>query len=453
MEKKHISIIGTCMSRNLFNVEPFCRVFDIDNYIFQISPWTLCYEGLSVDSKVFLSMQIPEFTKRMYEYDINKTVLKEIENKKSEYLFIDLHSIIGSIYKFYYDDKVTYCQSSFDENTEKLKNELYQHLQNFSFEKFSISNFDKTLIVEGLKKFSIWVTKNFKQENTIIYVPEKADRYFSTKGTIECYDNYRLNKKIKDDSTLLTYSNILHSLLPNSKIYYDCAKKIAQFEIFDTITDDKTPPSTHFSIYDNLKTGLNILDLLHIQIKEYYQEPIDIIQYALIKQKFDYWKLYKKFKNIIDSNNLQIKKYINNIKDLEKIIIIFSVKDSSHLLKNNLSLLGLKNSLKYRESYIAIIDKSRNFIYENSSLDKMIYNYSVNDTFINIQSAGYNVGNISSVKIGADGENLSLNKIGLNIVIINSKTLEVLDQAHCDTCNDDDLIVDSQYFRNIKIKI
>ena len=173
----------------------------------------------------------------------------------------------------------------------------------------------------------------------------------------------------------------------------------------------------------------------------------------MIKQKFDYWKLYKKFKNIIDSNNLQIKKYINNIKDLEKIIIIFSVKDSSHLLKNNLSLLGLKNSLKYRESYIAIIDKSRNFIYENSSLDKMIYNYSVNDTFINIQSAGYNVGNISSVKIGADGENLSINKIGLNIVIINSKTLEVLDQAHCDTCNDDDLIVDSQYFRNIKIKI
>ncbi len=57
------------------------------------------------------------------------------------------------------------------------------------------------------------------------------------------------------------------------------------------------------------------------------------------------------------------------------------------------------------------------------------------------------------LKINDSTTELSLNKRGLNFVLLNAKTLDVVDTFKCDTHLDPDLTIKSIYLSKIKIKV
>ena len=99
-----------------------------------------------------------------------------------------------------------------------------------------------------------------------------------------------------------------------------------------------------------------------------------------------------------------------------------------------LKTLGLKNDWKnaYRKSYIAVIENGK-VLYENMSDKKLTRKCAFDKKrFIGeIESAGYDCGNRSSIKI--DGAEKSKNRRGLNIVVFSNDRHIVIDAVNFDT--------------------
>ena len=139
---------------------------------------------------------------------------------------------------------------------------------------------------------------------------------------------------------------------------------------------------------------------------------------------------------------ISVNEYFGSFDYEENIILISCLDDAS---KNwnlfiNRYLLGLSHNISWRESYIALIDKSSSFIYEEHS--KSLINYyhkflcGIN---VNIISAGYEATPLVS-KIYINGIDYSKNKRGLNFVIYNKKKKKVIDSFNCDFFGDTSLL-------------
>lgn len=144
---------------------------------------------------------------------------------------------------------------------------------------------------------------------------------------------------------------------------------------------------------------------------------------------------------ILQTNNL--KDFLSYVKKNDDYIILCAVKDeASNALNediiNSMQSLGLEFDLSnhYRWSYLAIIDAG-NVLYENMSDSKLDYQTEIAENVIEMQSAGYEKGNLASIKIN-DVE-YALNKRGLNIVVYNKRDNTVIDSVCIDTYNDNSL--------------
>ena len=220
----------------------------------------------------------------------------------------------------------------------------------------------------------------------------------------------------------------------------------------------------HYTEYYYIEWSKRLINLLNINLSNYYSLKIEPNIYECIRYKNLYLKSLKNKKLANENlkvNEYNLNDYVSNIENLSDFIIIISAKDEcSNRLKSftNKSLLDIKMNVKYRESYIAIIDKSRNFVKEIVSNDSINYEYKndlPHNAIIRIKSAGYECGNMSSIvlKINDSTTELSLNKRGLNFVLLNAKTLDVVDTFKCDTHLDPDLTIKSIYLSKIKIKV
>lgn len=134
---------------------------------------------------------------------------------------------------------------------------------------------------------------------------------------------------------------------------------------------------------------------------------------------------------------MDINEYFKNYKFLKNKIIVISSKDEPSKYFNlftSKSLLGLNESVLYRNSYVAVIDFKRKFVFEHVDKDKYCCSYQVKKKFIDILSSGFDSGNKSSIKI--DENEFSLNHRGLNFAIFHYKTLDLIDKFYCDTYAD-----------------
>lgn len=139
---------------------------------------------------------------------------------------------------------------------------------------------------------------------------------------------------------------------------------------------------------------------------------------------------------------MNLNEYFANVKKFKKKIIVISVKDEgAKYIKNFTARSGLKikMDLKFRQSYVAVIDPMREFLYEKSDSSKIACSYKVGKKYIDIVSAGFDAGKVSSVKV--DGEEYSLNRTGINVVILKSKSLKLVESFNCNTFADDKLTV------------
>ena len=139
---------------------------------------------------------------------------------------------------------------------------------------------------------------------------------------------------------------------------------------------------------------------------------------------------------------MNLNEYFKKPRRFKNKIIVISVKDEASRYISNFNAasdLGLCMKIKFRASYVAVIDMKRDFLYEKQSDSKIECSYKVNSKYIDIISAGFNSGNISSVKVG-DRE-YSPNATGLNVVILKSKSLRLVDRFVCDSFLDSTLAV------------
>lgn len=134
---------------------------------------------------------------------------------------------------------------------------------------------------------------------------------------------------------------------------------------------------------------------------------------------------------------MNLNEYFSNGKDLKNKILVISGKDepskwlSNFVHKEN---INLQMDIGFRNSYIAVVDYNRGFIFENSQSGKYECSYQVKNKFIDIVSAGFEGGNVSSIKI--DDKEYSDNRRGLNFALFNYKTLALIDKFHVDTYGD-----------------
>ena len=124
----------------------------------------------------------------------------------------------------------------------------------------------------------------------------------------------------------------------------------------------------------------------------------------------------------------------------------------------------LLNKPAYRESYICVISSMDGVLYENKIVNEQIYNLKYGDVHIAIESkikdgkfvlevpnvscqkealitsCGYNVKErISYSEIFINNINYSLNKIGLNFVVVDAVNNTIVDAFNVNTHNDSSL--------------
>ena len=137
---------------------------------------------------------------------------------------------------------------------------------------------------------------------------------------------------------------------------------------------------------------------------------------------------------------MNLNEYFSRPEKFKNKIIVMSVRDeaSRYISRFTAGLdLGLALKLKFRESYVALIDFSRDFVYEKSSGAQIRCSYKVGKRYIDIVSAGFECGNFSSVKVGR--REYSMNSNGLNVVILKSKSLLPVDSFVCNSYLDREL--------------
>lgn len=468
MEKKHISILGSCVSRELFNNSILSQVFDIDNYFYQVCIWDLFGDKINISKEELLKFYKEEFTARMICCDFNKNVPQLLKESKSEYLLLDLYNIIQNVVEMKYNNKIIYTQFSYDryscffENLDKIseikdKNK-FEHLS------YSYKEADDSMICGGLDKLANFIKNNYKAENVIINIPEFSRIYIDKDDKIGEYNESDLRNGNACLNVIEKYSYYLKEKIPGCKILeFSDLNLVAQKNRFDSASS-LIPPQMHYCITHRLNKSEKLLSLLNIDFKEYNQMPESVlmVDYEYAKLHNQYLKTIKgEFAKNITTHELSLNDYVERIENIADFIIIISAKDeASYSLPyfTNKDILGLEMPIKFRGSYIAIIDKSRNFIKETCSEEGLIFEYKnnlPNDSSVLITSQGYNSGNKSSIilKSKNSSQELSQNRRGLNIVLLNATTLEVVDSFSCDTHLDKELKIKSMYFDKVKIKI
>lgn len=139
---------------------------------------------------------------------------------------------------------------------------------------------------------------------------------------------------------------------------------------------------------------------------------------------------------------MDINQYFSNMKYFKNKIIVISAKDEP---SRKLTLLEFKENLRlkmeigYRNSYVAVIDNKRGFVYEKADKNIIDCSYQIKNNYIDIVSAGFDNGNKSSIKIGET--EYSKNKRSLNIAIFHYKSLLLVDSFYVDTYEDESLTI------------
>ena len=471
MEKRHISIIGSCVSRHMFNTPALEELFTVDRYAYQLATWDICSPGLEIGRDEINKYYKEEFTARMVWYDLAKVTLTELELAESEYLLIDLYTIIQNVRAFTLGGNTVYSQVSYDRYSNFINaKESGSSWRDIVFEVKSLREIDEQTIINGFARLAEWVKKNYKPENTVIMIPPFAKRYIKIDNEICSYSEEYLKTQEGSKNTVEKYSIMLSSMIPGSHLL-DLSREpvLAQYGIYDDIKRI-VPTDVHYTDENYVRYSELFLRVLGINSPATVCGEHTPIGYECIRFRNLFLKKREEAKAVVGASQTEtiltletnLNEYVKRINDPKDFIIIISAKDEAKNLISRFTekeKLGLKMELIVRGSYIAVVDMSRNFIYEYASADAQSYEYKVGDVSFVIESRGYASGNFSSIKRIRDlvSEEFSENRRGLNIALFNAKTLEIVDRFKCDTHLDTDLKVESRYVARLvtdyKIKI
>ena len=237
MEKKHISIIGSCVSREMFNSAPLKDVFNVDGYAFKVCVWDLFGERLGFSREDFDKIEMPSFYARMLWYGFEKVTLSEMGGYKSEYLLIDLLNVKHDVDKITYNGKSVYIQdmhNSYSAYAEKVKKT--KPFSELEHERIRAVDIPEERIVSGLEKLAEWALKNYSSDKIIINNFAVAEGYYSLGNKYFPYPENAVGDA--DYSECEKYARILKELMPNAIFLEKITDLVSQHALYDGIDSD-----------------------------------------------------------------------------------------------------------------------------------------------------------------------------------------------------------------------
>lgn len=177
------------------------------------------------------------------------------------------------------------------------------------------------------------------------------------------------------------------------------------------------------------------------KVAAYFEHYLE--EYKLEKGRNDvYDEALEKYQRVCEVAYLQSEigfdEYIKCLRDYEnELTILVSASDEfvSDLEDYDYDILGelglrVIKEAEFRDSYLAVI-KNGEVKYEAVSDRTIEYEDALNGKILKMSSSGGNCGGVASIKI--DGDEIALNRRGLNIVVLDNEANQVIDSVTFDT--------------------
>lgn len=447
-EKIHLSILGCCCSRNMFNYSTLKDIFKVDCYAFQVLPWACFQPKLNIEESKINKIDEPNFTKRMLHYEINKCALDKIAEARSEYILIDLLTSTFDTLQIFYNGITSYIRNAYlDVPLKKLC--VLSEFNNLKYNIIPFDKIDENIIFEGIDLLAEWLKNHYDQKKIIIYKPKYAKVYLNNNFEIVNYPDKEKDIFKKREAFNNIITNRLCKILPYANYFTTPENKLVAFER----NIQNSPSALHYIPRNFIEQGNIFLKIMNMAPKKLALDLTDLHyekQYAevfeqnkiLISQNND---VANNYKENVDGNYITFNSLIKILVARGNSTIIISGKDdvSKYFPLINKKLLGLKIIPKFRDSYVAIINLQTKFIYEKNAQGFLSLKHTINDKFVFIESGGYNSG-CNRAAIIYEGKNLALNKRGLNICVFDNLTSELLLGCNCDSYGDPGLKIPTE---------
>lgn len=346
---------------------------------------------------------IPKYednNKKLYFYDIPKIILNGANIKTNAKFLKDL---IPNITIKYFNDK----QNDF---------------QNLNLSLVEFNSLKKGIKIEILKDGKVIfksgkrvIDSFYPQKNIIKYYP--VDENFNIKG------NFLAKQENRQYKHELDYSNSKYILLFKLNDDNEVEILLSDYNKNVYLKRNCTIGKKLFSFkgYSVYKSGINI------SFRNLKRVLNNLILKNTLKEKQDLNSYFSYLKSLNDKNIL---------------VIISAMDEASNLYplyKDNLRKLGSKKefSNRIRWSYLGVFNTRGKKYLEKISQKKIDEEIKIRGNRINLVSAGFDKGNISSIKINS--VEYSKRRRGLNIIVFDKNTKEVLDSFNVDTYGDKSL--------------
>lgn len=338
---------------------------------------------------------------RLYFYDIPKVILNGAGIKTNAKFIKDL---ISDLSVEYFNKKI-------------------KEFQNLNLSLVEFNSLKKGIQVEKSNNGEI-IFKSGKKVMDIFFLKKDKIRYYLLDKNLNIKGKFWTDVNNEQYKNHLEKNNILLFKL-NERNQIEMILRNNSKSLYYIENYEKKEKIFEFGKYQLYKTlfGINLSS-----------KKLDYIQKEMIRKE-----------NLVKLNELNsYLEYLKNLND-ENILVIISAKDEASyqypLYKNTLKELGARVDLKnkYRWSYLAIFDTNGKKYLEKAAEEKINKYLKIKNMEITLISSGYTKGNTSSINI--NGIEYSKQRRGLNFVILNKKTEEILDSFNVDTCGDNKLKV------------
>ena len=452
MEKKHISIIGSCVSREMFNSAPLKDVFCVDGYAFKVCIWDLFGEGLGFPREAFDRIEMPSFYARMLRYGFEKNTLSEIAEYKSEYLLIDLLNIKHDVDRITYKGKSAYIQdmhNSYSAYADRIKRvEAFSGLEH---ERISALDIPAERIVLGLQKLSEWAKSNYAENKIIINNFAVATGYYSLGNKYLRYDEE--DSYDADYSECEKYARVLKEMLPGAVFLEKVSDLTSQHALYDG-TDSDIPSRVHFTNDSYVRLGENMLQSLNINYKEYFPYPASPLGHECCILKNAHVKLNAEYKSLRE-RSLGLGDYMEKFDNLDDFIFLITSKDgvvfNAPFQRAILPIVEV--TVPKAHKFAAIISTGRGICNYRTSPNQIELFERIDGVDISVHSMGWGSTSTSVARVNAGEEReYPFESAGVNMAVLNARTFELVDLVSCNT-DTADLIVVSDLVKKFKITV
>ena len=204
----------------------------------------------------------------------------------------------------------------------------------------------------------------------------------------------------------------------------------------------------HLNITGAEKTA----DFFITYLEEHYNLPkVRNVQYEYNK------KIYQKIKDVAELQmESDFASYIKKMQDDNKIFFVVCKDEmTSGISKYEIDMmrqLGLNADINnsYRNSYMAVVDRGE-VVFESCSNRTIKNDYKINDTTTaKMVSSGFFCGSTCSIKINT--KEYALNSRGLNIVVYDRETNQVIDTVVFDTSMKDHSVIRNATYKEQELR-